>query len=50
MNPVEGINADKSLKRTKYEFNYLIPDYEVMIKELAEWMIDHKKMYPHYNL
>ena len=50
INPVEGINADKSLKRTKYEFNYLIPDYEVMIKELAEWMIDHKKMYPHYNL
>ena len=50
INPVEGINVDKSLKRTKYEFNYLIPDYEVMIKELAEWMIDHKKMYPHYNL
>lgn len=50
INPVEGIKADKSLKRTRYEFDYLIPDYGVMIKELAEWIKDHKKMYPHYSL
>ena len=48
--PVEGINADKSLKRTRYEFNYLIPDYEVMVAELAEWIKTHKALYPHYNL
>lgn len=50
INPVEGINADKSLKRTRFDFGYLIPDYETMVKELAEWTIAHKKMYPHYEL
>lgn len=50
INPVEGVNADKSLKRTKYEFGYLIPDYETMVAELAEWIVKHKDMYPQYNL
>lgn len=50
INPVEGILADKSLIRTKYEFNYLIPDYETMVAELADWMKNHKDMYPHYNI
>jgi len=50
INPVEGILADKSLKRTKFEFDYLIPDYETMIAELADWIKNHKEMYPHYNI
>ena len=50
INPVEGIHADKSLKRTRFEFSYLIPDYEVMVAELADWVIRHKDMYPHYGL
>lgn len=50
INPVEGVNADKSLKRTKFEFGYLIPDYDTMVAELAEWVMKHKDMYPHYNL
>ena len=50
IHPVEGVNADKSLKRTHFEFSYLIPDYEQMVAELAEWIIKHKNMYPHYNL
>lgn len=50
INPVDGINADKSLKRTKYDFDYLIPDYETMIKEMAEWIKRHKELYPHYHL
>lgn len=48
--PVEGVNADKSLKRTRYDFSYIIPDYEVMVSELAEWVMKHKDMYPHYGL
>ena len=47
--PVEGLNADKSLNRTRFEFSYLIPDYETMIAELAEWMKKHKEIYPQYN-
>ncbi|MBQ7276485.1 MAG: SDR family oxidoreductase [Bacilli bacterium] len=50
INPVEGVNADKSLKRTKFEFDYLIPDYETMVKEMAEWIKNHKDLYPHYHL
>lgn len=48
--PVDGINADKSLKRTRYDFGYLIPDYPVMVRELADWVIRHKDLYPHYGL
>ncbi len=50
ISPIDGVNADKSLKRTRFDFNYIIPDYEVMISELAEWVIRHKEMYPHYGL
>lgn len=48
--PVDKIVADKSLKRTRFEFDYLIPDYEKMISELADWMRKHKALYPHYDL
>ena len=48
--PVEGVDADKSLKRTRFEFDYCIPDYEIMVKEMAEWTVKHKQMYPHYGL
>lgn len=50
VNAVDGVNADKSLLRTRYEFEYRIPDYETMVRELAEWMRAHKKLYPHYEL
>ena len=50
INAIDGVNADKSLKRTRYEFDYIIPDYEVMIVELAKWVKNHKEMYPHYNV
>ncbi len=46
----EGIVADKSLKRTNFKFSYIIPDYEVMIKDLAEWIMENRELYPHYNL
>lgn len=48
--PVDKMAADKSLKRTCWEFDYKIPDYEHMIAELADWMREHKKLYPHYAL
>ena len=48
--PVNKCSADKSLKRTRYAFSYQIPDYEQMIAELAEWMKNHRMLYPHYSL
>ena len=50
INPVEGVIVDRSLRRTRFEFTYIIPDYETMVKELAEWIMKHKEMYPHYNI
>ena len=50
INPVEGVNADKSLKRTNWDFNYRIPDYEQMVAEMAEWIFNHKELYSHYSL
>lgn len=47
---VEGVNADKSLKRTNFEMDYRIPDYETMVRELAEWMRAHRSLYPHYTI
>ncbi len=46
----DTLAVDKSLIRTNYDFTYRIPDYESMISELAEWIIQHKAMYPHYDL
>lgn len=48
INPIEGVVADKSLKRANFEMDYIIPDYETMIKELAIWINKHKELYPHY--
>lgn len=50
IHPVEGVSANKSLKRTKFDFSYEIPDYEKMVAEAAQWTINHKNLYPHYNL
>lgn len=46
--PVDRMAADKSLKRTRWDFDYRIPDYEQMVSELAEWMTVHRELYPHY--
>lgn len=48
--PVDKMAADKSLKRTQWDFDYTIPDYETMVSELAEWIDAHKELYPHYRL
>lgn len=49
--PINKFIADKSLVRTKYDgFNYEIPSYEMMVKELGEWMREHRELYPYYEL
>lgn len=50
INPVSGVYIDKSLKRTRYAFSYKIPDYEIMVAEMANWIMEHKVMYPQYKL
>lgn len=49
--PKDDFIADKTLVRTNYEgFSYEIPDYETMIRELGQWMREHKALYPQYDL
>lgn len=49
--PQDNFVSDKSLVRTNYSgFDYEIPDYEIMVKELGEWMREHRALYPHYDL
>lgn len=48
--PVNEIISDKSLKRTKWDFSFKIPDYETMIIELSDWMRKHKALYSHYDI
>lgn len=46
--PNNDLALNKSLKRTRFDFNYLVPDYEMMIIELAQWIKNHKQFYPSY--
>ena len=48
--PYDSFVADKSLKRTRFDFDYLIPDYETMIRELSDFMRSHAALYPHYQM
>jgi len=48
--PVNKMAANKSLKRTRFDFACHIPDYEHMVADLADWMRVHKNLYPHYKL
>lgn len=48
--PFEGFVADKSLVRTNFSLGYVVPDYETMISEMADWITKHKDQYPHYKL
>lgn len=50
INPVDGVIIDKTLIRTNFDFDYNIPNYETMVSDMAEWMLNHKELYPHYNL
>lgn len=48
INRVDGISQDKSLYRTRNDFEYIVPSYEQQIIEMAEWIYSHKELYKHY--
>jgi len=47
--PFGAFISDKSLLRTRFEFDYIVPDYEKMISDLSIWIKSHQPFYPHYN-
>lgn len=40
--------SDKSLINTRKGFNFKVPDYNIMIKEMKSWIDNHKELYKHY--
>ena len=49
---LQPVNSEKShnlsLINTRIDFNYVLPTYEIMIKEMHTWIISHREYYPHY--
>ncbi|MEI6739336.1 MAG: sugar nucleotide-binding protein [Gemmatimonadaceae bacterium] len=50
VNAVPGLSINKSLVRTRLEVDFQVPDIPTMVAELAEWIREHRSLYPHYDL
>lgn len=48
INKDSSYSVDKSLISTRDDFNYQVPGYDVMLKELHDWMVEHSDNYKHY--
>jgi len=42
-------SVDKSLVNSRKDFNYLVPSYVQMIKNMKKWILDYNDDYKHYN-
>ena len=50
MSPIDGVVSDKSFIDSRKEFDYEIPTYEIMIKEMVDLIKSNKKLYVQYEL
>ena len=50
INPDDKLRLDKSLRRKRNDFTFVVPSYEQQIKEMRKWVDSHKDLYPHYNI
>lgn len=50
INPDNKLQLDKSLRRHRNDFSFVVPSYEQQIREMREWVDVHKDLYPHYNV
>lgn len=46
--PIDNTFVDKSLINTRSDFSYTIPSYEIMIRDMKEWIEKHSNLYTHY--
>jgi dTDP-4-dehydrorhamnose reductase len=44
----DDVVVNKSLANNRTDFDFIVPSYEDMIKEMKEWVMNHKELYPHY--
>ena len=50
INPINGRELNKSFIDTRKELDFAIPDYEIMVKEMAQMMKQNENLYKQYNL
>lgn len=50
VNPNDKLQLDKSLRRKREDFSFVVPSYEQQVKEMREWVDAHPLLYPHYKL
>ena len=50
INPNDKFQLDKSLRRKREDFSFVVPSYEQQVKEMREWVDAHPSLYPHYNV
>ena len=50
INPNDKLQLDKSLRRKREDFSFVVPSYEQQVKEMREWVDAHSSLYPHYNV
>lgn len=46
--PHQLVHVNKTLINTRNDFSFSVPSYEEMIREMKEWVLQHKDLYPHY--
>ncbi|MEO2075946.1 MAG: SDR family oxidoreductase [Bacillus sp. (in: firmicutes)] len=44
----DSVTLNKSLLNNRKDFDFVVPSYEDMIKEMRDWTEHHKELYPHY--
>lgn len=44
----EDLKINKSLINNRNDFAFIVPSYEIMVKEMCDWINEHKQLYPHY--
>jgi dTDP-4-dehydrorhamnose reductase len=45
----DAVNEDKSLVNTRKDFDFTVPGYSDMVKEMGIWIKEHKELYPQYE-
>lgn len=48
INKNPNFECNKSLVNTRKDFSFTVPSYEVMVKEMYDWVRKHQDLYPHY--
>lgn len=49
INPDDTVHVDKSLLNNRVDFNFTVPSYIEMVKEMDLWIESHKELYLHYE-